>query len=91
MNLFFKVLGPNVRATLLKNLHNKSVAEAALSHLANVPKSKDALNMVARRKHQITYLASIVSILPFSYCHRGTFCFYPFNWISFSFITINSG
>ncbi|VDK76640.1 unnamed protein product [Litomosoides sigmodontis] len=54
-----QVLGPNVRATLLKNLHNKSVAEATLSHLANIPKSKDALNMVARRKHQITYLASI--------------------------------
>uniref|UniRef100_A0A0R3S2F4 Proline-rich protein PRCC n=1 Tax=Elaeophora elaphi TaxID=1147741 RepID=A0A0R3S2F4_9BILA len=53
------VLGPNVHATLLKNLHNKSLAEATLSHLANVPKSKDIGNVVARRKHQITYLASI--------------------------------
>ncbi|EFO26271.2 hypothetical protein LOAG_02216 [Loa loa] len=54
-----KVLGPNVRATLLKNLHNKSLAEATLSHLANVPKSKETVSMVARRKHQITYLASV--------------------------------
>ncbi|KAL3981848.1 Mitotic checkpoint regulator MAD2B-interacting family protein [Acanthocheilonema viteae] len=54
-----KVLGPNVHATLLKNLHNKSLAEATLSHLANVPKSKDTVNTVARRKHQITYLASV--------------------------------
>ncbi|CAG9539066.1 unnamed protein product [Cercopithifilaria johnstoni] len=54
-----KVLGPNVHATLLKSLHNKSLAEATLSHLANIPKSKDTVNMLARRKHQITYLASI--------------------------------
>lgn len=57
----FKALGPNVQATLLKNLHNKSLAEASLSHLANLPKSKDAVNTVARRKHQITYLANVVS------------------------------
>uniref|UniRef100_A0A8R1TVE8 Uncharacterized protein n=1 Tax=Onchocerca volvulus TaxID=6282 RepID=A0A8R1TVE8_ONCVO len=54
-----KVLGPNVHATLLKNLHNKSLAEATLSHLANIPKNKEAVSMVARRKHQITYLASV--------------------------------
>ncbi|KAM3726966.1 Proline-rich protein PRCC [Dirofilaria immitis] len=54
-----KVLGPNVHATLLKNLHNKSLAEATLSHLANMPKSKESISMVARRKHQITYLASV--------------------------------
>ncbi|EJW86556.1 hypothetical protein WUBG_02536 [Wuchereria bancrofti] len=54
-----KVLGPNVRSTLLKNLHNKSLAEATLSHLANIPKSKDTVSMLARRKHQITYLASV--------------------------------
>ncbi|VDP17125.1 unnamed protein product [Onchocerca flexuosa] len=54
-----KVLGPNIHATLLKNLHNKSLAEATLSHLANIPKNKEAVSMVARRKHQITYLASV--------------------------------
>nr|CRZ25786.1 Bm2673 [Brugia malayi] len=54
-----KVLGPNVRSTLLKNLHNKSLAEATLSHLASMPKSKDTVSMLARRKHQITYLASV--------------------------------
>lgn len=54
-----QALGPNVQATLLKNLHNKSLAEASLSHLANLPKSKDAVNTVARRKHQITYLANV--------------------------------
>uniref|UniRef100_A0A0N5ALA1 Rubis-subs-bind domain-containing protein n=1 Tax=Syphacia muris TaxID=451379 RepID=A0A0N5ALA1_9BILA len=42
-----QVLGPNIRANLLKNLHNKSLAEA------------DAKDIVARRKHQITYLATV--------------------------------
>ncbi|VDM96750.1 unnamed protein product [Thelazia callipaeda] len=53
-----QVLGSNVRATLLKNLHNKSLAEATLSHLTRIPKNKN-INAVARRKHQITYLASV--------------------------------
>lgn len=54
-----QALGPNIRANLLKNLHNKSLAEAAISHLARIPKPKDAKDAVARRKHQITYLATV--------------------------------
>ncbi|VDM45917.1 unnamed protein product [Toxocara canis] len=54
-----QALGPNVQANLLKNLHNKSLAEATLSHLAAVPKAKKPADMIARRKHQITYLATV--------------------------------
>uniref|UniRef100_A0A0M3I2F3 Proline-rich protein PRCC n=1 Tax=Ascaris lumbricoides TaxID=6252 RepID=A0A0M3I2F3_ASCLU len=54
-----QALGPNVQANLLKNLHNKSLAEATLSHLAAIPKGKAPIEMVARRKHQITYLATV--------------------------------
>ena len=57
---FFKALGPNVRANLLKNLHNKSLAEASIAHLAKLPRPKNSKDVVARRKHQITYLATVV-------------------------------
>uniref|UniRef100_A0A0N4U884 IS110 family transposase n=1 Tax=Dracunculus medinensis TaxID=318479 RepID=A0A0N4U884_DRAME len=52
-------LGPNIRANLLKNLHNKSLAEAAIAHLSTVPKAKGPNDVIARRKHQITYLANV--------------------------------
>lgn len=49
----------------MKNLHNKSLAEAAIAHLSTVPKAKGPNDVIARRKHQITYLANVVSITPF--------------------------
>ncbi|KAJ1361430.1 hypothetical protein KIN20_020676 [Parelaphostrongylus tenuis] len=49
-------LGPDVRSTLLKNLHNAARAKDAMAPL---PKAKNATDATSRRKHQITYLANL--------------------------------
>uniref|UniRef100_A0A0N4W0R9 Rubis-subs-bind domain-containing protein n=1 Tax=Haemonchus placei TaxID=6290 RepID=A0A0N4W0R9_HAEPC len=49
-------LGPDVRATLLKNLH---VAARARDAMAPLPKSKNPADVTSKRKHQITYLANL--------------------------------
>ncbi|KAK5967012.1 hypothetical protein GCK32_000918 [Trichostrongylus colubriformis] len=49
-------LGPDVRATLLKNLH---VAARAKDAMAPLPKSKNPADVTSKRKHQITYLANL--------------------------------
>ncbi|KJH48417.1 hypothetical protein DICVIV_05462 [Dictyocaulus viviparus] len=49
-------LGPDVRSTLLKNLHNAARAKDAMAPL---PKSKNPADATSRRKHQITYLANL--------------------------------
>lgn len=49
-------LGPDVKATLLKNLH---VAARAKDAMAPLPKSKNPADVTSKRKHQITYLANL--------------------------------
>ncbi|VDM55210.1 unnamed protein product [Angiostrongylus costaricensis] len=49
-------LGPDVRSTLLKNLHSAARAKDAMAPL---PKSKNPTDATSRRKHQITYLANL--------------------------------
>ncbi|VDM79033.1 unnamed protein product [Strongylus vulgaris] len=49
-------LGPDVHATLLKNLHSNVRARDAMAPL---PKPKNAADATSKRKHQITYLANL--------------------------------
>jgi hypothetical protein len=49
-------LGPDVRANLLKNLSGKSLPIAPKSV---GKKTKEARDVTAKRKHQITYLAQV--------------------------------
>ncbi|KIH57291.1 hypothetical protein ANCDUO_12520 [Ancylostoma duodenale] len=51
-----EALGPDVRATLLKNLHTTARAKDAMAPL---PKAKTSADATSRRKHQITYLANL--------------------------------
>ncbi|KAI6223555.1 hypothetical protein M3Y99_01454200 [Aphelenchoides fujianensis] len=50
-------LGPNVQATLLRNLNNKAMAQVATGALPKV--KKDPADRMAKQKHQITHLARV--------------------------------
>ncbi|KAI6190721.1 hypothetical protein M3Y97_00149300 [Aphelenchoides bicaudatus] len=49
-------LGPNVRETLLRNLNNKSMAQASAQSLPR--NKKEPQDKLAKQKHQISYLAA---------------------------------
>ncbi|KAH7700576.1 Protein C39E9.11 [Aphelenchoides avenae] len=50
-------LGPNIKATLLRNLNQKVMAQVATGPLPTV--KKDPRDRLAKRKHQITHLAGM--------------------------------
>ncbi|KAK0427891.1 hypothetical protein QR680_010479 [Steinernema hermaphroditum] len=49
----------DVRATLLRNLNNRGVAEMAATITSTGPKPKATRDVNSKRKHQITYLAEL--------------------------------
>jgi hypothetical protein len=55
-----QTLGPNIRENLLKSLGTKVMPTSSVAVTSGGKKSRDPMDVNAKRKHQITYLAKVV-------------------------------